>query len=185
MEPGSVVANFGTVGGGTGFSGRTWTCGDNVAEGDETMIYTLDGVPAGFTLVPATVTLVDDDSQVQLSGPAVAEGFSGSVDIAAGLPAATSVISTATTVTVSGYAAGEAAGTADEDDFDFTAPGTAPTVAIAARAVDSSTNRAALPGLTVTDDSVVEGPEKLLLEGFLRLGRRYGVVDDQRQRRGY
>ena len=175
LEPGNVVTNFGRVGGGTGFNGRTWTCKDDVAEGDETMIYTLIGVPSGFTLVPATVILVDDDSQVRLSGTAVAEGYSGAASITAALPAASSVISTDTTVTVSGFAAGEAAGVADEDDFTFTAPDTAPTITIATTAVSGSA-AASLTGLTVADDAVVEGPERLLLEGSSELGDAMGSL---------
>ena len=177
LGPGNVVANFGTVGGGSGFSGnaQTWTCKDDVAEGDETMIYTLWNVPSGFTVVPATVILVDDDSQVRLSGTAVAEGYSGAASITAALPAATSVISTDTTVTVSGFTAGEAAGVADEDDFAFTAPGTAPTITIATTAVSGSA-AASLTGLTVADDTVVEGPERLLLEGSSELGDATGSL---------
>ncbi len=189
IAPSSLAANFVTV----------WNDNhmivdidnDNKAEGNE-VFYVRLIAPAGFTSASVPVTILDDDTQVEVvvdtdSGAdgnqaVLTEGDSGSgVSVSGRFAGAwrgpgfgrrgvgSSVIGSATVVTLSAAgAAAPSAGQAGTGDLTYS-PLSANTVTIPARTV-SSTTAGSLAGLTVTDDTVVEGPETFTVTGSSTFG---------------
>ncbi len=156
---------------------------DAVAEPDETVNVHVANAPSGFTGRQGVITVKDSaDTRVVLSVDTdsgedgnqlvLAEGGSGSgVSVSGAFPAGvtSSTIGSASVVTLS--AAGEAspsAGEAGSGDLSY-APQTPNTFTIAANMI-TSTGSASLAGLSVTDDSVVEGPETFTVGGSSTLG---------------
>ena len=166
---------FGSVSVNKGWSTNT------VANGNKT--YELDFVdlPAGFKSLPKGYVIYDNESVVTLSvdtnsgedgdQSTLEEGASGSgVGVSASFPsgATSSSISSDTTVTLS--AAGEdnpRPGRAGDADLTY-APSSANTITFQARSLAAS-GTAMLSGLSVVDDSVVEGPETFTVGGSSNL----------------
>ncbi len=167
---------------------------DTIAEGDETIELYFANLPAGFTALPHEYILHDDgDDDISLSvdtssedgdQSSLAEGGDGSgVTVSAAFPAATtgSTIGSATVVTLSAAgAASPGAGRAGTADLSY-APSSPNTITFPARSLTPS-GTATLAGLTITDDSVVEGPETFTVGGSSALGAAGGaavtIVDD-------
>ncbi len=170
---------------------------DNKAEGDEVFYIGLKDNPAGFTHRRVPVTILDDDTQVEVvvdtdSGEdgnqaVLTEGDSGSgVSVSGrfagkwrepntgGTPGShrgvgSSVLGSATVVTLSAAgAATPSAGQAGTGDLTYSAS-PANTVTIPTQKV-SSTTAGSLAGLTVTDDTVVEGAETFTVTGSSSFG---------------
>ena len=139
-----------------------WT--DNVAEPDETFglgVHT----PDGFTVVNAQGLVVDDDVQISLSrGETVTEGDAAQdMSIGASMHAASSQLTSATEVALSAVEeADPGAGVLSDGEFSYTSLSSS--VTVSAGATSSSTS-ATLAGLSVVDDTVVEGPERLRIVG--------------------
>ncbi len=143
---------------------------DAIVEPDEYFHITLDtpDVP-GFTVQPARVTIKDVDTRVALtvdtdSGEdgnqsTLAEGASGAgVSVSGSFSGTSSVIGSATEITLSAAgAASPSTGEAGTGDLSYS-PSSPNTISIPANTVASS-GSTTLAGLTITDDTVVEGPE--------------------------
>ena len=169
---------------------------DNKVEGNE-VFYVRLIAPAGFTSTLAPVTILDDDTQVELvvdtdsgedgnqavltegdsgSGVSVSSRFAGknrepqatgSVGSRRGV--GSSVLGSATVVTLSAAgAASPTAGQAGTSDLTYSPP-TDNTVTIPASTA-SSTTAGSLAGLSITDDTVVEGPETFTVTGSSTFG---------------
>ncbi len=167
---------------------------NTVAEGDRSVEFYFGDVPTGFTMLPYKIFMSDDgDDDISLSvdtssedgvQSSLAEGDNGSgVTVSAAFPAATtsSRIGSATEVTLSAAgAASPGAGAAGTADLSY-APSTPNTITFPARSLTPS-GTATLTGLTITDDSVVEGPETFTVGGSSALGDAGGatvtIVDD-------
>ena len=159
---------------------RGWVT-NTVANGNKTFELDFVDLPAGFKSLPKGYVIYDNESVVTLSvdtnsgedgdQDTLEEGASGSgVGVSAGFPsgATGSSISSDTTVTLS--AAGEAnprAGQAGDADLTY-APSSANTITFQARSLAAS-GTAMLSGLSVVDDSVVEGPETFTVGGSSNL----------------
>ena len=159
---------------------------DTVAEDPKTLQLTFSA-PSGFTVIPQEYVIhddEDDDISLSVDTSTLAEGASGSgVTVRAGFPSTTtsSTIGSATVVTLS--VEGEAspsAGEAGTGDLSY-APSSPNTITFPARNHRAS-GTATLSGLTVENDSVVEGPETFTVAGSSRLGVAEGaevtIVDD-------
>ena len=172
----------------TGLLEGVWTPGldlrytikrDAVVEPDE-IFYVKVNAPSGWTSFRTPLTIkdgnlvgftVDTDGNESGNQDTIAEGADGSgVSVAASFSGATSsVISSVTTVTLSASAETPAgAGKATTADFTYT-PSTPNTITFPARSIAPS-GTAMLAGLSITDDSVVEGPETFLVGGSSELG---------------
>ncbi len=165
---------------------------DTVAGSPKTFQISFSGAPAGFTVLGQEYLIYDDDGVVlsvdtsSESGvqSTLAEGASGSgVTVSGGFRDGTtsSSIGSATVVTLS--AAGRAspgAGVAGSGDLSY-APSTPNTITFPATSLTPS-GTATLTGLTVTDDTVVEGPETFTVGGSSDVGDAMGaevtIVDD-------
>ncbi len=161
---------------------------NTVAEGDKSVEFYFGNVPADFTVLPYEVFQSDDDDDISLSVDTdsgedgvqslLAEGDSGSgAVVSAAFPAATtsSTISSATVVTVSAAgAASPGAGVAGTADLSY-APSTPNTITFPAESLTPS-GTTTLAGLTVADDSVVEGPETFTVGGSSDVGDAGGAV---------
>ncbi len=158
---------------------------DSVAEGDEVFYAGLKANPAGFTHLRVPITILDDDTRVALTIDAdsgedgnqtmLTEGDDGSgVTVSGRLSGASSVIGSATEVTVSATgAASPSAGQAGTDDLSY-APSSPNTITFPARSLTSGT--ATLAGLTITDDDVVEDAETFRVGVSSVLGSNGGAT---------
>ena len=137
---------------------------DNVAEPDETFGIGVHA-PDGFTVVNAQGYIVDDDVQISLSrGETVTEGDAAQdMSIGASMHASSSQLTSATVVALSAVEeADPGAGVLSDGEFSYTSLSSS--VTVSAGATSSSTS-ATLAGLSVVDDTVVEGPERLRIVG--------------------
>ena len=156
------------------------TVGDNIAELNETVAFTVSDVP-GWTITGAEMTITDDDAVLALevdtdsvapnAQSVIRENAGGSgagFTVTGSFPnAGTSAINTNTVVTLSvEEKASPAAGEAGVDDFDY-APSTPNQLTFAAGATAAAT--ATLSGLSITDDDFVEGTETLTVIGTSHL----------------
>ena len=165
---------------------------DRKVEPDEIVYLTVDR-PSDWTRFKTPITIKDANSRVDLTvdtdsdedgnQAVLTEGATGSgVSVSAAFwDATSSVISSATTVTLNTAVQTPAgAGKATASDFSY-APGSANTITFPARSVTPSA-AASLAGLTITDDTVVEGPETFELVGSSALGDARAsvltIVDD-------
>ena len=148
---------------------------DNKAEGTEDFRFEWgNSQVAGYSLSPnPNVYITDPDSALNLSIDAdggttgvqplrEGESLSGAVGVAA-FSAGSSTIGSATSVVLSAGLGAPGAGVASAVDFTY-APASPNTVSVAANSVSGS---AALGGLAVVDDGVVEGPETFVLSGVV------------------
>ena len=160
---------------------------DTVAGDPKTFQISFSGAPAGFTVLGQEYLIYDDDGVVLSvdtdSGEdgvqsTLAEGASGSgAVVSAAFPGTTtsSTISSDTDVTLS--AAGVAspgAGVAGTEDLSY-APSTPNKITVPAASLTVS-GTTTLAGLTIADDSVVEGPETFTVGGSSALGDAGGAV---------
>ena len=139
---------------------------DAIAEGTE--VITVSGRAGDYTVIPAGLSVSDDDSQVRLTlvPASLAEGGDGSaVAVSAAFPSGTasSEIGSDTVIVLSA-----ADGTASSDDYAY-APSSPNTVTIPAGALASST-AGRLAGLTVAADGTDEGNETIMVGGSSPLG---------------
>ena len=137
--------------------------GDQIAEPDETFEIGVHP-PTGFTVVNTPGLIVDNDVQISLSSgdTSVAEGSSGTdVSIAASMRGTTSSITSNTVVSLTVDADG-GEGVVDAGEFSYTSLSSS--VTVPASSV-SSVASAVLAGLTITDDTVVEGREEVRITG--------------------
>ena len=143
---------------------------DDIAEGEETFVVggTLSGGAAGGEVAPGTLRIVDDDAEITLSVAGTAEeadGNAGDATVTASFDASSSVLTSATEVTLS-FAAGTAAG----GGTDFTAPGSGSEITVSIPAGSTSSPAAALTGLTVVDDTRAEPSETVTVGGSAPAG---------------
>ena len=139
---------------------------DAIAEGPE--VVAVSGRAGDYRVIPAGLTITDDDSQVALtlSPASLAEGGDGSaVSVSAAFPSGTtsSEIGSDTVIVLSA-----ADGTASPDDYAY-APSSPNTVTIPAGETSSST-AGRLAGLTVVADGDDEGSETIMVGGSSPLG---------------
>ena len=148
---------------------------DNAAEADEIFTYGVEVIgvtpgaapPEGFTVNRLEALVIDDDVQIDLDRDvaSVAEGSSGTdVKISAGMAASSSQLTADTVVSLSVIEEDDPGpGFLSADEFSFA--WTRRSITVPAGDVNDGGWQTTLEGLSIADDTVVEGPERLRIVG--------------------
>ncbi len=146
-------------------SGHVWipwtNCQDDYAEPTKEFYFQALGNPSGFVVERMAFTVLDDDIRPRFSGSFV-EGGSGSVEVQAEFQGSGTDLTDSFAASLTGAAAGDGSGAAGADDFSWPSPSA---VSLTIAGGSTASPAAAVSGLSIVDDAVVEGPEELELVG--------------------